>query len=239
MRKLTPLPGHLAPRLTVRRYDASPGSHAHPHFQVLWGLDGRLELEVEGRGAVVPAGCGLVIAPGQRHDFEARSGSRCLVLDTADASWHARQGVPPNARALDPLARYMAEALAQQLPLAAAWGPLLLAQTWGTPEAPARVRRGIDWGALTQWVRARLAGPLTAGDLAERACLSESQFRARCLEVLGCGPMQWVRQLRLEQACALRGAGLGVAEAARRSGYASASALAAALRRQAAGETRR
>lgn len=61
--------------LSPRHYGASPGSHAHPHSQALLGLDGVLELEVQGHGCV--------IAPGERHDFEARSGSRCLVLDTA------------------------------------------------------------------------------------------------------------------------------------------------------------
>lgn len=234
-----PMSHNPAPTLTVRSYDTSPGSHAHDHFQILWGLDGRLELEVEGRSAVVPTGGGLVIAPGQRHDFEARGVSRCLVLDTADASWLARQRIAPPPAAMDALAHYLATSLAHGLAVADHAGPWLIAQTWGTAEAARRARRAVDWGALTDWVRARLAGPLTAADLAARACLSESQFRARCQETLGCGPMQWVRQLRLQQARALRVSGLGVAEAARRSGYESASALTAALRRHAAGETRR
>ena len=41
--------------LSLRRYGASRGSHAHAHFQVLVGLDGVLELEVEGRGRRVGA----------------------------------------------------------------------------------------------------------------------------------------------------------------------------------------
>ncbi|MDO8717701.1 MAG: cupin domain-containing protein, partial [Polaromonas sp.] len=69
--------------LSLRQYGASPGSHAHAHFQVLLGLEGVLELEVQGRGQRFGTGQGCVIAPGVRHDFEARSGSRCLVLDTA------------------------------------------------------------------------------------------------------------------------------------------------------------
>lgn len=35
---------------SIRTYGPSPGSHAHDHFQVLWGLEGNLELEVEGKG---------------------------------------------------------------------------------------------------------------------------------------------------------------------------------------------
>lgn len=48
----TPLPSHA---LSLRRYGASRGSHAHEHFQVLVGLDGVLELEVEGAAAASAA----------------------------------------------------------------------------------------------------------------------------------------------------------------------------------------
>jgi quercetin dioxygenase-like cupin family protein len=72
--------------LSVRQYGASHGSHSHDHFQVLVGLEGELELEVAGRGRRIGAGDGWVVPPGERHDFEALNGSRCLVLDTATAA---------------------------------------------------------------------------------------------------------------------------------------------------------
>jgi hypothetical protein len=37
-------------QLTVRNYGAAHGRHSHDYFQVLWTLDGCLELEVEGKG---------------------------------------------------------------------------------------------------------------------------------------------------------------------------------------------
>ena len=70
-----------ADALSLRRYGPSPGSHSHDHFQVLFGLEGALELEIEGRGQRVAQGEGCVIRPGARHDFEAQRGSLCLVLD--------------------------------------------------------------------------------------------------------------------------------------------------------------
>ena len=39
-----------ADALSLRRYGPSPGRHSHNHFQVLFGLEGALELEIEGRG---------------------------------------------------------------------------------------------------------------------------------------------------------------------------------------------
>ncbi len=58
-----------ADALSLRRYGPSPGSHSHDHFQVLFGLEGALELEIEGRGQRVGHGEGCVIEPGARHDF--------------------------------------------------------------------------------------------------------------------------------------------------------------------------
>jgi AraC-like DNA-binding protein/mannose-6-phosphate isomerase-like protein (cupin superfamily) len=226
-------------RLSLRRYGAAPGSHAHDHFQVLFTLDGRLELEVEGRGSTLEAGQGHVLRPGERHDFESREGSRCLVFDTRDAHWAALPRAPRHREALRHLAAYLGASIEDGLPAASTLGPALLAQAWGGVEAPERVRRGVDWAALARWLEDHLAKPLTAARLAERVHLSESQFRARCLEELGLTPMQWVRERRLARAAALRAAGLSVAEAARQSGYDSPSALTAAMQRGKTGVSRR
>lgn len=223
---------HTAPRWSIRSYGPSPGSHTHDHFQVLWGLHGELELEIDGKGSRVAAGQGLIIAPHERHDFESRLGSRCLVLDSADAGWSARRRQPQCAPATDLLARFISEALANELPIDRRQAASLLAQSWGAPARPARVRRDIDWDGLGAWVRTQLAKPLSVSDLAARACLAESQFRARCVEALGCSPMQWLRRVRLAEAEILRARGMSVAEAARRTGYDSPSALTAAMRRQ-------
>ncbi|NMF87968.1 helix-turn-helix domain-containing protein [Aromatoleum petrolei] len=222
---------HTIPGWSVRAYGPSPGSHTHDHFQVLWGLHGELELEIDGQGSRVVAGQGLIIAPHERHDFESRQGSRCLVLDSADAGWAARQRRPCCEPATDLLARFIAEALAQDLPIDRQQAASLLAQSWGALPRPERARRDIDWDGLAAWARTQLSQPLSVSDLAARACLAESQFRARCVEALGCSPMQWLRRLRLDEAEILRARGLSVAEAARRTGYDSPSALTAALRR--------
>ena len=219
--------------LTLRHYGASHGSHAHDHFQVLIGLDGVLELEVEGRGRRIAAGDGCVIPPGERHDFGADGSSRCLVLDSTLSAWarHARQATPsPQARAL---AQCLAQSVTQDHALATLYGPLLLLEAWhGTP-TPRSARRPIDWAALDAWVATRHDAPLDVATLAARCCLSASQFNARCRDEMGTSAMHWLRGLRLAQARTLRATGTSVAETARRTGYRSPSALTAALRRQA------
>jgi AraC-like DNA-binding protein len=220
--------------LSLRDYDASRGSHAHDHFQVLIGLAGVLELEVEGRGARVGAGEAQVVVPGDRHDFESRSGSRCLVLDTSHPMWsRCAERAPADASRLQALAQYLAQCA--QHPdaflLTLQHGPALLLEAWGAaPPAPARSRY-IDWTALAAWARARWHEPLGVADLAGVACLSPSQFAQRCRDEQGVSAMHWLRTLRLAHARELRLGGMGVAETARRTGYRSPSALTAALRR--------
>lgn len=215
--------------LAVRSYGEPRGTHVHDYFQVLWALQGTLDLEIEGKGAALSQGEALLLRPGERHDFESRQGSRCLVLDTRDPLWANRPVRPLHAQAVHHLACYLAAAMEQQ-PQVPGLGLLLLGQSWGGLQERRRSRRDVDWAELTRWVLANLAHPLSAADLAARVFLSESRFRRRCVESLGCSPMQWVRALRLEQARALRAAGLSAAEAARRVGYRSVSAMRAAMK---------
>ncbi|KQO20745.1 AraC family transcriptional regulator [Acidovorax sp. Leaf76] len=227
-----------APSLSLRSYGASPGSHSHGHFQVLMGLSGALELEVEGRGLRVAPGSGYVIEPGARHDFESRHGSVCLVLDSPDHAWS--QCAKPPAPALA-LAHYLASALQQGLPMAQAHGPALLLEAWRALPAPAAAhsgtagpasrRRAIDWAQLQGWAAQQGDAHITVADLAARVHLSASQFAARCRDDLGISAMAWLRGQRLAQARLLRDSGMAVAEVARRTGYRSPSALTAALRR--------
>lgn len=216
--------------LSVRQYGASHGSHSHDHFQVLVGLEGELELEVAGRGQRIGAGDGRVVPPGERHDFEAVHGSRCLVLDTSAAAWARCPARPPSGDAMLALAGFLAASLHAGRPQALHVGPLLLLETWG-PGVPAATRRRIDWAALAVWAQAHWQQPLTVADLAAQACLSTTQFAARCREETGLSAMQWLRNQRLTQAQQLRADGLSVAETARRCGYRSPSALTAAIRR--------
>ena len=220
-----------ADQLSLRQYGPSHGSHAHEHFQVLVGLDGVLELEVEGRGRRIGPGDGFVVLPQHRHDFESAQGSRCLVLDTRTDLWSLCAPSPRAGEALAPLACYLAQALLQHQPLARVHGPALLLEAWGPAEPARPPRRRIDWAALQAWAQARLDQPLSVAHLAARVHLSPSQFALRCHEAHGVSVMQWLRGQRLARARQLRALGVPVAEVARRTGYRSPSALTAALRR--------
>lgn len=218
--------------LALRGYGGSRGSHVHAHFQILVGLDGVLELEIEGRGRRLGSGDGWVVAPGDSHDFESKGGSQCLVLDSTHELWTQCAERAPVTAQLMPLARYLAQCLVQPSPprIALHHAPALLLEAWG-PALPSDRRRAIDWLALAHWAQARWHRPLSVADLAAQACLSPSQFAQRCRDELGVSAMHWLRTQRLLHARQLRGKGVAVAETARLTGYRSPSALTAALRR--------
>ncbi|AVS60541.1 cupin, partial [Paracidovorax avenae] len=68
---------------TLRHYSGEHAAHAHDHAQVLVGLQGRMELEVDGRAAFVDASCGILIPAGARHGYLASPGARFCVVDAA------------------------------------------------------------------------------------------------------------------------------------------------------------
>ncbi|MFZ5565821.1 MAG: helix-turn-helix domain-containing protein [Pseudomonadota bacterium] len=207
----------LEPTATLRRYAGEYAAHAHAYAQVLVGLSGRLELELDGRGTWVDGACALVVPAGVAHAYLADAPARVLVIDSPALPGleRARRFVPPaqwktQRLDLDP-ERIMGE-------LAGAAGVLQR-----RPIDLARIDAALDAELHARWNTARLAA----------LChLSASQFHARFVELTGRTPADHVRARRLDRAQQLLGTGLGLEATALQVGYASASALAYALRRE-------
>jgi AraC-like DNA-binding protein len=203
--------------ISVRAYRGEYGTHHHAHAQVLVGFRGSLQLEVEGRPAFVDPSCGLVIPAGAGHGYLVETPAEVMVLD-CDA-----------ARATDRLRRF---ALPSRWPSeAAAWtAERLLLELLGAPTL--QTRRRLDLAALAQRVDAELHRDWTVAALAGLCRFSPQRFRARFAELTGLSPLAWVRQRRLDEAQRQLRAGLPLDTVALQVGYASASALCFALRRE-------
>jgi AraC-like DNA-binding protein len=202
----------------LRHYGAEGGRHAHDHAQVLFGLEGTLEMEVEGHAAWVDATCGLVIPAGRSHAYRARTEARVLVVDCDPGA------ITDRFRRFALPAGWPRQVRTQRPDLATLLGT--------AASAPAvRARRRIDLDALAARIAGDLARRWTVDDLAAACCLSPQRLRARLAQALGCSPQAFVRARRLDAATRLLRQGMGLEAVALAVGYGGAPALSTALRR--------
>ena len=196
--------------LSLRHYSHDQIVHSHDHAQLVLGLSGCLEFEVEGRGSRVLRQTFAVVPAQARHACSSPAGSRCLVLDLpCDGS--LLLGLGEHAEA----GRRLFER-PQALSLTPAQGQL------------------VNWLArLDAYLDRHAAHPLQVADLARLAGLSVARFHSLFLAETGQTPMDYARSRRLHQAHELLlESSLAVGEIAARVGYASQSAFTAALVRE-------
>ncbi len=206
----------LEPQLSIRSYSGEQTVHAHDHAQVLFAWRGRMEIEVGAAAAFSDSSCGLIIPAGVTHAYAASPGLALVVIDAP-----AERGLDrPRRFAVTPGVRALA---------AGTRADRLLDAILQAPRAG--VRRGIALERLRATLASTLHEPWTTARMAERCRLSPQRFHARLLELTGLAPQAWLRELRLDEAQRLLRRGLTLEAAATRVGYASASALAHALRR--------
>lgn len=211
-------PSHFEPSCSVRRYSGEHSAHEHGFAQILYALEGSMELDIAGRAAFVDCASGIVIPAGAGHGYAAERSARILVIDAPDQPALARMrrfAVPAAWRGDAAAPRAVAERVAQVL------------------EAPALLaRRRMDLARLTQAVQAALHEDWPTARLAALCHLSPQRFHARLIELTGRTPQAWLRALRLDRAARLLARGQPLETTALACGYASASALAYALRRE-------
>lgn len=202
---------------SVRSYSGEHQAHAHGYAQILFALQGRMELEVGGRPSFVDSACGMVIPAGADHGYLAAPQTLVLVIDA------------PMAQGLDKLRRF-----AVPPPLRFPQCSLsIAAQMALVLQAPSLLqRRGLDLQWLQNKVQAALHESWPTARLASLMHLSVAQFHARFVELAGHTPQDWLRGLRLDAAVLQLKQGAALEATALRCGYASASALAYALRRE-------
>ncbi|MGO4326041.1 AraC family transcriptional regulator [Cupriavidus sp. 2TAF22] len=201
-----------APLVETRIYEPEPDWHRHGYAQVLFGLDGASELEIDGHLHRLDRGSGLIVPAGERHDFLGLPDNRQLVLD-----------VPPGSLALPAALTGHARAFA----VADSWAERVR-RIAALPQAPGRsTSRQYHWqlatvlaGDLAQglgvpgrgqfapfpvaqidaYLRRHLDAPLGAGQLAAHFGWSVRRFHTLFCEAFGDTPHRYQTRLRLDHA---------------------------------------
>jgi len=204
------------PLLSIRSYSGEQTVHEHGYAQVLFAWRGRMDIEVGASADFSDSSCGLIIPAGVTHAYAASPDLRMVVMDV------------PMQRGLDRARRFAVTAGVRAL-VGHADPEHLLGAILGAPRVG--VRRGLALDRLRAELAAALHEPWTTARMADRCLLSPQRFHARLLELTGRSPQAWLRGLRLDEAQRLLRRGLTLEAAAARVGYATASALAHALRR--------
>ncbi|KQN50754.1 AraC family transcriptional regulator [Pseudomonas sp. Leaf48] len=237
----------MRPILTLRQYSQDLIVHSHDHAQLVFGLSGALDFEVDGRGSQVVQQSFLVVPSGAHHACGSANGSRCLVLDVPDDQWVAESlgdHAESSRRLLDTAGRLALDAGQNQLvnwlasspvddPLIAQQGAVLLLASLNHARPDAIGGRRLPYAALNAHIDQYAAYPLQVADLARVAGLSSARLHARYMAECGQTPMDYIRSRRLHRAVEmLRDSALPIGEIAVRVGYSSQSAFAAAVLRE-------
>ena len=237
----------MRPILTLRQYSQDVIVHSHDHAQLVFGLSGALDFEVDGRGSQVVQQSFLVVPSGAHHACGSANGSRCLVLDVPDDQWVAESlgdHAESSRRLLDTAGRLALDAGQNQLvnwlasspvddPLIAQQGAVLLLASLNHARPDAIGGRRLPYAALNAHIDQYAAYPLQVADLARVAGLSSARLHARFMAECGQTPMDYIRSRRLHRAVEmLRDSALPIGEIAVRVGYSSQSAFAAAVLRE-------
>jgi AraC-like DNA-binding protein len=226
----------VSPAVSLRRYGAVEACDVHDFHQIVLGLDGAMDMAVDGDERRIDCRAAWVIPAGFRHEYSAEGVNRQLVVDMPLCSVAVPQRYFERARTVEMDASLAA--IVRQVAFCAdgsrrfAWAAAtrlcsaLIADARGDAV-------GIDFARVDAWMRARLAEPLRVADLAAFCGLGVRRFHQVFCEAFGVTPHRYLQRLRLDVALGLlEESRVSLAEVALASGFADQSGFTRAFCRR-------
>ena len=222
-------------------------NHDHRYHQLVLGLEGKTEFDIQGHGENVGLGQGCLVPSTTSHAFCGIGANRIVVInipiDTLDA-------MPIHAQAprlfdkaryftLDSQRQVLLQAICQEIkntptnsPLLQACGNTLLLsiQNLIRQPTPRRSLSYIDLPALDLHIQLNISRKISINELAGLTFLSPSHFHSCFKERTGITPHQYVLQKRLEYSKQKLACGWTILQTAEQCGFSSQSAFTHAFR---------
>lgn len=232
--------------------------HHHSHHQVVVGLKGEADINVDGRGTHLDAAHACVLPTQVAHDFRGDARNHVLVINFDDHMSALRHPEHPQYdflnrffdkprhftldSTLQSLVQSCSDELGRREGNAAVQHYLAtgIVQCMGAAFldiAPGKDYRcpppkAIDMAKVDRYVDANLHRAVSVEDLASCVCMSRSHFHDRFRESQGLTPHQYLLRARLQRARTLiEETGLPLWDISHRAGFSSQSALTNAMRK--------
>lgn len=221
--------------------------HDHEYHQLVFGLEGETEFDIQGRGQNVGLGYGCLVPSTTDHAFCGIGDNRIVVINipvnvsapSAIQDQVARMFKQAAYFQLDPQRQVLLQAISREVAatptnspfLQACGSTLLLAmQNLMSQAQPRKSLAQIDLKAIDQYIRLNLHRRISITELASVVFLSPSHFHSCFKELTDQTPHQYVLKLRLNFAREKLEQGWTVLKAAEHCGFSSQSAFTHAFR---------
>lgn len=232
--------------------------HHHSHHQVVVGLSGEADIDVDGKGTHLDASRACVLPTEVAHAFRGDARNHVLVINFdeqlsafcqpahPDYDFLHRFFDRPRQLTLDNTLQSLvrccsAEFVRRENDLAIhdylatgivrCMGSAFLEPSSGRPQ-PRALAVAIDIDAIDRYIDANLHRPVSVEDLASCVCMSRSLFHDRFRDSMGLTPHQYLIRARLKRARFLISeTGLPLWDISQRAGFSSQSALTNAMQK--------
>jgi AraC-like DNA-binding protein len=216
--------------------------HDHEYHQLVFGLEGNTEFDIQGRGEHVGLGRGCFVPSSTDHAFCGVGNNRIVVINIPFEKVEPRPLRDQISKmfdrasyfTLDTQRQVLLQAICHEMKQTPADSPLLQAcghtlllsmNNFINQPQPRQQVLKVDLGVLDQYIQLNMHRKLSIAELSAVVFMSPSHFHARFKEETGLSPHQYVLNKRLDRSKDKLSQGWTIMQTAEACGFNSQSAF--------------